>query len=234
VKQSMSPTARRKSIDSSDSEIDTRNQMTNSNSNYPQDSKTFGQSSGYTGGMPQEPGEKGLFSHHQQAAPPSYTPPAPPPSGYRLPLSTSSQFPTPQHLGQAPCYDLDGTSPVYLGSALFEKSVHPCKIGPHLNPPCSVPYGGQEFGHHGRYDLLPFTPETMEFVRTSEGRIPAGRRPVEGGYEENGEKLYHAVGLVNGVRVPGKTGSHLGGCNVAFGGREHIIRENYDILCWRY
>lgn len=209
----MYPTAaRRRSIDSSDSETDkTRNKMSY-DSNYPQDSKTFGQSSGYTGGMPQEPMEKGLFSHHQQAPagpPPGYTPPAPPPSGYRLPLSTTSQFPAPQHVGQPPCFDLDGRSPVYLGSALFEKSVHPCKIAPHLNPPCSVPYGGGEHSHHGRYDLLPFTPQTMEFVRTSHGRIPDGRRPVEGGYEENGAKLYHAVGLVKGTRVPGKTGSHL-------------------------
>ena len=49
----------------------------------------------------------------------------------------------------------------------------------------------------------------MEFVRTSRGLIPQGRRPVEGGYEENGAKLYHAVAMVNGVRVPGKTGAHL-------------------------
>jgi len=49
----------------------------------------------------------------------------------------------------------------------------------------------------------------MEWVRTSGGRIPSGRRPVEGGYEESGEKLYHAVGLVKGVKVPGKTGEHL-------------------------
>ena len=28
-------------------------------------------------------------------------------------------------------------------------------------------------------------------------------------YEENGAKLYHAVALVQGVRVPGMTGTHL-------------------------
>ena len=42
-----------------------------------------------------------------------------------------------------------------------------------------------------------------------EGRIPQGRRPVEGGYESNGVKLLHALGNIDGVSVPGKTGEHL-------------------------
>lgn len=150
--------------------------------------------------------------HHQQALsspPPYFNHPAPPPSGYRLPLATTAAFPSPQETGQPPFYDADGVSPVFIGSALMERSVHPCKIGPHLQPFASVPYGGGEHGHHGRFDLLPFRPEQMEFVPTSHGRIPAGRRPVEGGYEEDGNKLYHAVAVVNGVKVPGKTGEHL-------------------------
>ena len=43
------------------------------------------------------------------------------------------------------------------------------------------------------------------------GRQVAGRRPVEGGYEEDGAKLYHAIAVVHGVRVPGKAGPHLVG-----------------------
>lgn len=49
----------------------------------------------------------------------------------------------------------------------------------------------------------------MEFVPTSHGRVPSGRRPVEGGYEENGTKLYHGIANFNGIRIPGKTGEHL-------------------------
>lgn len=142
-------------------------------------------------------------------SPPQYTPPAHPPSGYRVPLNTTSSFPEPRLVGPPPCYDADGVSPVYIGSALFETSVHPCKIAPHLTPPASVPYGGTERAHHGRYDLLPFVPQVMEFVKTSGGRIPHERRPVEGGYEDHGAKLYHAMAVVHGVRVPGKTGEHL-------------------------
>jgi len=173
------------------------------------------------------------FSTASYEAAPNRDAPAPPPSGYRVPLTTTAAFPDPQQAGQPPCYDADGVSPIFIGSALLGNSVHPCKIGPHLSPFASLPYGGVEHGHHGRFDLLPFVPQTMEFVHTSYGRIPPGRRPIEGGYEENGGKLYHAIGQVNGVRVPGKTGEHLGACNVGFGGQEIVITENYEILCWR-
>ena len=174
---------------------------------------------------------------------------APPPSGFRVPLTDSTPFPA-QQAGQPVAYDADGRTPVYIGSALFDKSVHPCKIVPSFNPPPRVGYGGREVEHRGRYDLLPFDPNTMEWVPTSHGQIPYGRRPVEGGYEENGQKLYHALATVNGVKVPGKAGTHIhvrrrcgqrvsastelifqrqGGANVPFGGREHAV-ENYDIL----
>jgi len=154
------------------------------------------------------------------------------PSGFRLPLTSTASFPMPQEAGVPPCVDADGVSPVFIGSALFERSVHPCKIGPHLVPPASVPYNGVECAHHGRYDLLVFVPEQMEFVRTSHGQLPPGRKPIEGGYEESGSPLYHAIGVVNGLRVPGKTGEHLRACHVAFGGQEHVLQD-YELLCWR-
>lgn len=149
---------------------------------------------------------EGGHSPVPSAPPPGYTPP--PPSGFRVPLSTGTAFPV-QQAGQPVAYDADGRTPVYVGSAIFERAVHPCKIVPSFNPPPRVPYGGREHEHAGRYDLLPFDPATMEWVPTAHGQIPHGRRPVEGGYEENGEKLYHVLGTINGVRVPGKTGAHL-------------------------
>ncbi|KAK7033122.1 DUF3421 domain-containing protein [Favolaschia claudopus] len=177
------------------------------------------------------------------APPPTYSAAQMPSSGFRLALNSSVQISKQdlERAGNAPFADLDG-SPVYVGSAIFthddgvsQKSVHPCKIGPHLYPsPCMVPYGGSEMAHQGRYDLLLFDPLTMEWVTTSEGRIPEGRTPIEGGYEETiREKLYHACARVNGILVPGKTGTHLGAANVSFGGGEHAIRDNYQILCWK-
>jgi len=172
----------------------------------------------------------------EKTAPPPYAPqnPLPPPSGYRVPLTTQTAFPLdPRHTGPPAFTDADGVSPIFIGSALMERSVHPCKIGPHLNPFASVPYGGGEYEHHGRFDLLPFRRDQMMWVRTSRGRIPTGTRPIEGGYEEDGKKLYHAVAVVNGVKVPGKTGEHLVGARVPFGGIEYEIYDEYEILCWR-
>ena len=156
--------------------------------------------------------------HSQPALPvPSHPPPTydtivTPPSGFRLPLTTTSVFPDIHKTGPPPFYDADGHSPIFIGSALFERSVQPCKIGPHLSPFALVPYGGGEYGHNGRFDLLPFDSHTMEWVYTSHGRVPPGRRPVEGGYEENGQKLYHGLAAYQpGVKVPGKAGEHLYG-----------------------
>ncbi|KAG5644380.1 hypothetical protein DXG03_008608 [Asterophora parasitica] len=132
-----------------------------------------------------------------------------PPSGYRVPLTTDSEFPDPSVTGPPVTFDADGESPIFIGSALLENSVHPCKIGQHLQPFVSVAFGGGEYGPEGRYDLLPFNPDTMEWVATSYGQIPEGRRPIEGGYEDHGAKLYHGLAEVDGVKVPGKTAEHL-------------------------
>ncbi|KAG6332259.1 hypothetical protein ID866_6830 [Astraeus odoratus] len=174
------------------------------------------------------------FDNEKTRPPPySQSSEAHPPSGFRVALDASATFP--EHLaGKAPCFDADGFSPVFIGSAILEdNSVHPCKVAPRLIPVCRVPYAGVELAHYGRYDVLPFDPDTMEWVPASRGRVPHGCNPVPGGYEENGSQLYHAIGVVDGVRVPGKTGIHLGACHVAFNGTEHVITHNYEILCWR-
>lgn len=136
------------------------------------------------------------------------------PSGHRVPMSTESQLPFPfAQIGAVAFYDADGTSPTYIGSAIMERSVQPCKVAPNLAPSvCRVTYGGVEIEHRGRYDILPTNNEIMEWVNTGYGRIPDGRRPVEGGFEETGEKLYHGVALVQDepvLWVLGKCGEHL-------------------------
>jgi len=177
-------------------------------------------------------------------------PQLPPPSGYRIPLgipepsssssssyppSSPPSFPGIERTREAPFTDADGKSPVFIGSALMQDSVHPCKIVPNMqNQACRVSYGGTEIAHEGRYDLLPFVPALMEFVPASNGHVPHGRKPVKGGFEQNGTELYHAVAVIDGVKVPGKAGIHLGGCNVPYGGREHVVKEKYEILCWRF
>ena len=149
-----------------------------------------------------------------------------PPSGYRIPLGPNVQFPALDQLGQPPVIDFDNLIPIFIGSAILPKSVHPCRIIPSLNPPCRVLFGGSEVEHHGRYDLLLVT-QDMEWVPTENGQIPPGRRPVEGGYESNGSKLYHALGLVQGVFAPGKAGLHLVSISLFFALRESSFIRVY-------
>jgi len=151
-------------------------------------------------------------------------------SGHRIPCSTTEDIPEVVFETLTEFKDLGG-QPVYVGSALMENSVHPCKCAPHLAVPCRVPYGGGEHEHHGRYDILPVTRD-MEWVPAERGEIPYGRTPVEGGYEGQ-NPLYHAYALVDGVKVPGKTGPHLSGANIPFGGRELVFTGGYFILCWK-
>lgn len=213
----MPPRPRRKSIDSSSESSESGPES--SHKMKMSDTNDFGTHSptgapgvpqfpspNHDGAAPEFPTRAPGFSSPPPYAPVQHPPPA---SGHRLPLTTTAAFPDEQRAGRPAFYDADGRSPIFIGSALFERSVHPCKIGPHLQSFVSVPYGGGEHVHNGRYDLLPFRPDLMEWVRTSHGSIPPGRRPVEGGYEEDGSRLYHAVGLVNGVNVPGKCGEHL-------------------------
>lgn len=92
----------------------------------------------------------------------------------------------------------------------------------------------------------------MKWVTTSEGKIPEGYTPVQGGYEIGGEQLYHAVAKIDGVWVPGKTGTHLHGANFPYNNREiRLVSSNaykkqlsayacvtllqktdYRVLCW--
>ncbi|KAM0787247.1 hypothetical protein ACM66B_006483 [Microbotryomycetes sp. NB124-2] len=161
--------------------------------------------------------------------PPAYSAPSRPAAGLRCPCTTG-HVDNVASLGQAPFVDLDG-SPVYVVSALLEggKSVHPAK---YVRGQVMVSYGGAEFSHEGRFDVLPIT-QDMEWVSTAHGRIPKGRQPVEGGFEEDGAHLFHALTNIGEVPVPGKTGTHLNGANFPWGGGEHVVQDNYSILCWR-
>ncbi|PBK68342.1 hypothetical protein ARMSODRAFT_860347, partial [Armillaria solidipes] len=125
-------------------------------------------------------------------------------SGFRIPLGLSTTFPSEDLTGPAPWYDTNG-DPIYIGSTIFRRSVIPCMIEPHhpVGPCISYPFHGHEIGHTERYDLLPFNPNTMEFVPMSLIGFPAGRKLVKGGYEQDGSLLYHKVAMLNGIRIPG-------------------------------
>ncbi|KAK4048921.1 hypothetical protein OIV83_004477 [Microbotryomycetes sp. JL201] len=119
--------------------------------------------------------------------PPPYNAPSRPAAGLRCPCTTGHVDKL-ASLGPPPFVDLDG-SPVYVVSALLEggKSVHPAK---YVRGQTMVSYAGREFSHE----------------------VPKGRQPVEGGFEEDGAHLFHAMTNIGEVSVPGKTGTHLVNC----------------------
>jgi hypothetical protein len=217
----MAPSQRRRSVDSSSSSSASPEVSpgTHDQSYYSND-----HTKGSGGGDAQQQPDP----YRHLPPPPSYSPPSTststsnvqpvqsvpqvPPSGYRIPLGVPStpSFPGIERTREAPFTDADGKSPVFIGSALMQDSVHPCKIVPGMqNQACRVAFGGSEVAHEGRYDLLPFVPALMEFVPAANGHVPHGRKPVRGGFEQNGVELYHAVAVIDGVKVPGKTGTHL-------------------------
>ncbi|GAA5905623.1 DUF3421 domain-containing protein [Sporobolomyces salmoneus] len=169
------------------------------------------------------------MSMDSKTAPPPYAP-STPAAGLRVPCSSTNAFPSSDLVGKAPFRDLDGGE-VFVASALLEggNSVHPCKV---TNGRCMISFAGSEHLHQGRFDILPITPE-MEWVPASYGQIPKGRRPVEGGFEENGSHLFHAVISIDGCSVPGKTGSHLHGANFPWNGGELVEEGGYSVLCWK-
>ncbi|TBU35466.1 hypothetical protein BD311DRAFT_707447 [Dichomitus squalens] len=163
---------------------------------------------------------------HPEPAPVQYVP------DVYVPLGDHSEFPW-RLAGEVPAWDGDGT-PLYLGTTLFNGGWHPCKIMPYNSSKARVSYGGKEYENTGICHLLPFNAATMEWVPTSCGLLPYGRRAIEGGYEEiGGEMFYHALAVVAGVKVPGKAGPHLTcGASVPYANKEYIVRY-YFILCWR-
>ncbi|VDC06810.1 unnamed protein product [Peniophora sp. CBMAI 1063] len=136
----------------------------------------------------------------------------------------------------APFMDRDG-SPVFVGSALIDGAVYPCKVtlsrsGEEGVTPVRVPLSGKEVVHHGVYEILVIDEETMEWVGARNGRLPFGRAPVEGGYDDDMKRLYYAATTIHGCRVPGKTWENEG-ANFPWNGQELVMRDGYDILCWR-
>lgn len=77
-----------------------------------------------------------------ESQPPAYgQPQQTPPAGHRVPASTNPSFSDWHLAGPTDFHDLGG-QPVWVGSALSAKSVQPCKVAAHLQPPARVPYGG--------------------------------------------------------------------------------------------
>lgn len=102
--------------------------------------------------------------------------------------------------------DLDGTTSLYFGSAILPGEILPGKVVQMRT--CKVLHNDAVVERNVGFSILPFSVE-MELVPTSRGAIPQGRRPVEGNYDRQGRKLYHAMLYVVGRQFPGMCAEHL-------------------------
>ena len=133
----------------------------------------------------------------------------PPLAGQRIGLSIGgSPFPGQEITGTAPFIDLDGT-PIFVGSAVHGESIQPCKISPVASWRCLFAMNGTEITPTTNYTLLLIDGSTMEWVPTRSGKVPPRKIAVEGGYEEDGTRLYHAMTHWNNLNVVGKTGEQI-------------------------
>ncbi|KAF9525766.1 hypothetical protein CPB83DRAFT_858855 [Crepidotus variabilis] len=127
---------------------------------------------------------------------------------------------------------------IFLGSALLDSSVMPCFVTTGIDEYQEVFYFASYWADGEMpseiFDVLPYSPERMEWVPTSQGKIPHGRQPISGGYDEEGRQLYHAGVPGSGLKLLGYTGEHLGKAMMTnFGAGVRTVEENYEILCWR-
>ncbi|KAF9525765.1 hypothetical protein CPB83DRAFT_858854 [Crepidotus variabilis] len=153
-------------------------------------------------------------------------------AGERLPLTGTTAFPDINQTGP-PVSSPSGIN-VFIASAILGRSVIPCRVDKKRKKCVYFVLGGRErISHSGRFDLLPFSDQHLHWVKASHGQIPVNTQPVEGGHEEDGRLLYHASAFIEGYRIPGKTGLHLGGAKVPWYDCELIFTKDYEILCWR-
>jgi len=75
----------------------------------------------------------------------------------------------------------------------------------------------------------------MEWVHTSHGRVPVGKKPVGGAHESDSRgALYHALAKMPGHddKMVGKANAHIRGALILLDGAE-VFAAEYEILSVR-
>lgn len=113
------------------------------------------------------------------------------------------------------CFDPSQPN-VYFGSARYADTIRPCKIVRVVSPvdhlECYVVAGHTAILHNEYFDLLSYDASVYELVEAQSGVVPPGKRPVNGGYDQQGRALYHGIALHSEsgrkYRVPGEVSEH--------------------------
>ncbi|CAE6412600.1 unnamed protein product [Rhizoctonia solani] len=124
----------------------------------------------------------------------------------------------------------DGT-PLYFGRTFFEGGIHPGKVSPNFQKGFIFGYDGDEH-EVDQYEILIANPGAVRWAE-ARGTCDAqslGGTPVEGGREQSGP-LYLVQAPYKDGTHPGKTGGHLRGADITYGGKEKIV-DTYRVLVY--
>lgn len=84
-----------------------------------------------------------------------------------------------------------------------------------------------------KYEILLGSMQGLKWVQTGNtlNVESLGARPVEGGYENDGTKLYVVRAYHKGAMHPGKASEKLDGAFIPYDGKEKKVKE-YEVLCY--
>ncbi|CAE7086401.1 unnamed protein product [Rhizoctonia solani] len=127
-------------------------------------------------------------------------------------------------------HESDGT-PLYFGRTFFEGGVHPGKVSPNFQKGFIFGYDNDEIEVED-YEILIANPDAVRWAEARGTFDPQylGATPVEGGREQSGP-LYLVQAPYKEGTHPGKTGPHLRGADITYGGKEKIV-DTYRVLVY--
>jgi hypothetical protein len=137
-------------------------------------------------------------------------------------------------------YEANGGPPLFLCSVYYQDGYQIGKFRPGF-PGCDISYGGQEVHvNSGGPNFMPFYDVGLGWMENPEdqngwsgGAIPIDQpvarglyqSAIIGGQEQDGTSLYLCFAQIDDQNgnVPGKLRPGLGGCSIAWQGKEYII-----------
>ncbi|TFK44555.1 carbohydrate-binding module family 12 protein [Crucibulum laeve] len=120
----------------------------------------------------------------------------------------------------------------YICRAFFDGGVQVGKASPTLDKGAAIGYKHEEI-KIGTYEILLGDMRALRWV-PAKGKLSVselGHRPVEGGHESDGTRLYIAKAEHKGVQYPGKASEQLDGAYIPYKETEKRVKE-YEVLCY--
>jgi len=125
--------------------------------------------------------------------------------------------------------DLDGAD-LFICRVFYEGGLHPGKVSRNLDAG-HIGWGGLEI-ISPVYEVLAHAESLYWQPIQNTYEIPGNALQV--GNESDGKPLYSARAFVDNSYQVGKTGRHIGGFSVGFGGKEQLFQGiPFEVLCWR-